>query len=52
VQVLACVNGGMPNGTAHVCLTGQAAFDPDGDNDGVQFSVNFVATDFDPRITS
>jgi hypothetical protein len=52
VQVLACVNGQMPNGSAHVCLTGQTAFDPDGDNDGVQFNVNFVATDFDPRITS
>jgi hypothetical protein len=52
LRVLPCVNGAMPNNAAHVCLTGQTAFDPDGDNDGVQFSVNFLATNFDPRITS
>jgi hypothetical protein len=52
VQVLACVNGAMPNNTAHVCLTGQTASDEDGDADGVEFDVNFLATDFDPRITS
>jgi hypothetical protein len=52
VQILPCVDGAMPNATAHVCLTGQQAADEDGDADGVEFDVNFVATDFDPRITS
>lgn len=52
VQILPCVDGAMPNPSAHVCLTGQQASDEDGDADGVVFDVNFVATDFDPRITS
>lgn len=48
VQVLGCVNGAMPNSAAHVCLTGQKVFD----SDGVEFDVNFLATNFDPRVTS
>jgi hypothetical protein len=47
-QVLACVKGAMPNSSAHVCLIGQTKSGPH----GVAFTVLFVATGVDPRVTS